>query len=349
MALGRELSGPFAMKTWVVLVAPSRAEAVRQALRDQGLLRRDLRAVRTAAQVAFPVSRAPARKLPGTRLEEREIGPARSRPRSYRDLLELDPVVQKLLPRAFDVLGDVVLVRLPAELSSQAERIGDALLRFVPGARKVGWDQGVHGTARIRRIVPIAGAGPWRTLYRENGLEFVVDPEQVYFSPRLAREHARVASEAAEGETIWDLCCGLGPFSMAIAHRLHRSRIVAVDSNPAAIELLRENAKRQSVADRIDARVETVERFLTSAERADRVILNLPHEGIKYLPSVSAAVAPGGTVHYYEVTPHADASMRESEILDRLQPRGRWEVLDSHRVHAYAPHADLRAFTLRRR
>ncbi len=337
------------MRTWLVIVPRGRAESVRRLLRDLGLLRSDVRALRTGDHVGFPVTRAPEPAIPGTRLEERELRSVRSRPRSYRDLLQLEPAAQKLLPRAFDVLGDVVLIRIPEELSESRAAIGDALLRFVPGARKVGWDRGVHGKARLRELVPLAGEGSWRTTYRENGLEFLVNPEAAYFSPRLAREHARMALRANNGETIWDLCCGLGPFSLTIARRLDSVRIVAVDSNPAAIELLRENATRQGVAERIESRVESVEDFLPSAGHADRVILNLPHEGIKYLPSVSAAVAPGGTLHYYWVTPRADDPMREREVLDRLAAPTQWHVEESHRVHPYAPHLDLQAFTLKRR
>jgi tRNA (guanine37-N1)-methyltransferase len=336
------------MKTWVVISPPDQAESVRRALLRRQLLRKDVRVARSDDGVLFPVLTTPDPPLKRTRVVERDLPIERATPQSYRDLVRFSPELQLLLPRAFDVIGDVVLVRLPAELEPHASDIGAALLAFVPGARRVGWDQGVHGEARLRQLTPIAGSGSWRTTHRENGLEFTVDPERAYFSPRLAREHARIAAEVKRGETVWDLACGVGPFALMIAHRGLAARIMAVDSNPDAIALLRENAERLGVAAWIDARNESIEQFLATAGTANRVVLNLPHEGIKYLPSVSAAVALRGTIHYYEVTPRADHPMRETNLVNQLATPAQWTCVGTRRVHPYSPQADLVAYTLHR-
>lgn len=336
------------MRTWVVIASPDEAEPVRRILHARGLLRKGIRVAHTDREVWFPVESPPEPPLGHVRVEERDLPQEAGAPESYRVLLHLDPPLQARLPRAFDVIGDIVLVRLPTELEPHAEEIGAALLRFVPGARRVGWDRGVHGAARLRELTPIAGTGPWRTRYRENGLEFVVDPEVAYFSPRLAGEHERISAEVRPTDTVWDLCCGVGPFSLTIARGSGARRIVAVDSNPAAIALLRENADRLGVAARIEARNEPLERFLPSAGTADRVILNLPHEGIKYLPSVSAAATPGGTIYYYEVTRRADHSMRGPALVNQLSEPSQWTCDKVRRVHPYSPQADLVAYTLRR-
>jgi tRNA (guanine37-N1)-methyltransferase len=336
------------MMTWVVVAPSNEAESVHRALNSRGLLQRGIRVARSPREVVFPVRSVPEPALPHTRVEERDLPAEPATPHSYRELLQLPPELQAILPRAFDVMGDVVLVRLPAQLEPYAEKIGAALLAFVPGARRVGWDRGVHGEARVRRLTPLAGSGPWRTHHRENGLEFIVDPEQAYFSPRLAGEHARIASQVVPGETVWDLCCGIGPFAITIARRGVAGRVVAVDSNPAAIALLRENADRLGVSSRVEPRIEPVDRFLPSAGVANRVVLNLPHEGIKYLPSVSAAVAPGGTLHYYEVSPRADHSMRGTALVNGLASPREWACIEARRVHPYSPQADLVAYAFRR-
>jgi tRNA (guanine37-N1)-methyltransferase len=158
-----------------------------------------------------------------------------------------------------------------------------------------------------------------------------------------------VASVIRAGESVYDLCCGVGPFSLTIARAGAAREVVAVDLNPAAIDLLRRNAERLGLAGKIRALNAPIEAFLPTAPAADRVVLNLPHEGIKYVPSVGERVATGGTLHYYEVTEKPMVERRADALAHLLGERsGSWQPVEQHVVHPYAPSSDLVAFTLRR-
>ena len=335
------------MRSLAVVVPKSDGERTRRMLSELGLLRTDLEVVATDEELRLPVHRLPERLPERGRGEEHDFASAaRGRPKRFRDLLALSPSEMELLPRAFDVVGDVVVVRLPDELRGRAGEIGDALLRFVPAARVVAWDHGVHGTERRRSLERIAGEGAFRTEHRENGIGLVVDLSLAYFSPRLAREHARVAGAVRSGETVFDLCCGIGPFSLTIAHGGRSGPITAVDVNPDAIALLDENLRRLGLEGRIRPVCASVDAFLPSAGVSDRAILNLPREGIKYVAQVAGSVARGGTLHYYEVTERSEADDRGPAILAQV-PDGRdWRVAESHVVHPYSPQADVIAYTL---
>jgi tRNA (guanine37-N1)-methyltransferase len=236
-----------------------------------------------------------------------------------------------------------VLIRLPDALRPHAAAVGSALLAFVPGARVVGLDLGVHGEARIREIERLAGDGPWTTQHRENGLLLDVDLERAYFSPRLAREHAAVAAAVRAGERVFDLACGVGPFAAHIARDGRAREVVAVDSNPAAVSLARGNLAR--AASRVPARVvlASIEAFATSSGACERAVFNLPHGGVKYLPSVGALVARGGSLHFYEVSDRAHPDSRTEELLQTLESAapGPWRAADRHVVHPYSPNDDL--------
>ncbi len=337
------------MKSLALIVRSVDGESTRRALVDQGLLRGDLEVRRQNDEVAFPIRGPPAAVAASARIEEIEFLARRtSRPRRYQDQVSVPPEVEKELPRSFDVVGDIVLVRLPTQLEPYGEGIGTALLNFVPRARIVGWDQGVEGAARIRRIVRLAGEGGWRTRHRENGIELDVDLEHAYFSPRLAGEHARIAREVRAGETVFDLCCGVGPFGMTIARSGRARRLVAIDQNPEAIELLDANQRRLAPAVPIAARCLSLDEFLPTAGVADRVIFNLPHEGIKYLARVLATVGPAGALHYYEVTERADRSGRMGTLLALAPGGAEFEAAGSRVVHPYSPTSDLVSYTLRR-
>ncbi|HTW55245.1 MAG TPA: methyltransferase domain-containing protein [Thermoplasmata archaeon] len=333
-----------------VRVPRHRGEATRRWLVGEGFLRTDLAIRADGDSLVFPVTAEAV--VPAERGEEvvaefdaREA-PAAS---DYRDGVAAELAPREALPRSFDVVGDVVLVRIPPALAAAAPAIGAALLGFVPGARIVGWDRGVHGPDRRRTIERIAGSGGWATVHHENHLAIDVDLERAYFSPRLAREHARVAAEVAAGDRVYDLCCGVGPFSLQIARAGRARSIVAVDANPDAIALLERSRARIDGGARIEAVRARIESFVPDREPVERVILNLPHEGIKYAPSVAPAVAPGGRFYHYEIVPRAELTGRaEALVLAVTAATGPFRLVDVHPVHPYSPDADLFGFVLER-
>ena len=109
----------------------------------------------------------------------------------------------------------------------------------------------------------------------ESEVEFDVDVEQAYFSPRLAREHERVSSAVRPGERVYDLCCGVGPFAVTVARDGRAQWVTAVDSNPRAIDLLRATLARYPFGGRVVPVLARLEEFLPSSGPADRVIFNL--------------------------------------------------------------------------
>ena len=327
-----------------------RGEEARRDLVEAGLLRADLAILHEGEFLVLPVVDRPEGVLPAWgQIVEREFPENRRKgPAEYRDLLSLPESERQLLPRSFDIVGDIVLIRLPPSLDHRKESIGNALLEFVPGARLVGVDHGVHGPERRRSVERVAGSGSWRTRHKENGVELAVDVEKAYFSPRLAREHARVAEDVGPGERVYDLCCGVGPFAVTIAHVGRAGPVTAVDANPDAIALLRETLSRYALGDRVTTVSASLEQFLPTASLAERVVLNLPHEGIKYLPSVARTVAPGGRLYYYEVTPRTELVGREVTLVDSLAPVGRFSLVHERVVHPYSPSSDLVAYGLER-
>lgn len=337
------------MKSRALIVPRSNGEGARQLLIERGWLRSDLRIRREGGELWLPLSLTADPALVGGQVEERdfeEVTPVG--PQSYRETVDVPDTVRELLPRSFDVIGDIVLIRLPTEVESYGEAVGGALLRFVPGARLVGWDQGVHGPDRTRRVVRLAGMEGWRTRHRENGLEIDVDVAEAYFSPRLAREHARVARAVQTGERVLDLCCGVGPFTLQIGRDGRAATVVAVDRNPAAIELLKRNLARLRPLVPVEVREGGLAEILPSLGVAERVVFNLPHEGIKYLTSVANAVARAGTLHYYEVSERSAWERRPEELVGGLPSAGEWTMAERHVVHPYSPASDLVAYTLTR-
>jgi tRNA (guanine37-N1)-methyltransferase len=73
---------------------------------------------------------------------------------------------------------------------------------------------------------------------------------------------------------------------------------------------------------------------------ADHVIMNLPHNANDFLDAAVKLCAPGGIIHYYDITPEDDLFDSSLKLIDEAAKRaGRTtELVESRVVRSYAPH-----------
>lgn len=85
------------------------------------------------------------------------------------------------------------------------------------------------------------------------GLPFTVTPAVLIPRPEteFVVEAAVRAASAVAAPVIIDLCTGSGCIAVCLAHELPRARVFATDRSGAALEVARQNARRNNVADRI--------------------------------------------------------------------------------------------------
>lgn len=88
-----------------------------------------------------------------------------------------------------------------------------------------------------------------RTSLRGKTFEFTTDAgvfskEGIDFGSRLLIE----AMDIAETDEVLDVGCGYGPIGLTAASLAHRGRVTMVDINERAVELAKENARSNSIA-----------------------------------------------------------------------------------------------------
>lgn len=315
------------------------AEATRRRLLELGMLRIDLEVARQAGDVVFPVLDTSGPRLPTAPFDfaERAV-----RPDGYQDLLPQD--LRAAAPRAFDSIGDVVVVKVPDDLWPRRADIGQAILEF-HAARAVFADHGVVGPFRVRRLERIAGLGGSLTQVRENGVVLWVDPAAAYYSPRLASERARVAAQVQAGEHVIDLFAGVAPFAVQIARR--GAMVNAVDINPEAVKLAQRNAAENGVAERVRLHSGDARAVAADLLRADRVIMNLPHGARSFLDVAARLLKPAATLHYHEILEPEQVSARSRAIEEELANLG-WKcrVTTTRTVRNYSPREAHIAFDI---
>jgi len=90
-------------------------------------------------------------------------------------------------------------------------------------------------------LIIIAGMkrSPLITTHTERGVKAVINLERAFFSPRMVTERKRVCDDVKDDEHVLVLFCGAGMDVMQIAALTNAKKVVAVESNPAAVECAR--------------------------------------------------------------------------------------------------------------
>jgi tRNA (guanine37-N1)-methyltransferase len=203
---------------------------------------------------------------------------------------------------AFDVIGDIVIIKVPDDLDSKKALIANAILKNIKQAKTVfAQVSAVKGEYRIRELEFLAGENNSVTEYKEHGCRFKVDVARTYFSPRLSTERLRIAEMVQDGERVVNMFGGVGTFSIIIARKNKTAIVYNIDSNPNASELCELNARLNKVQDRVvsicgDAASVIRGQF---ADRCSRVIMPLPERAREFVDSACLALKGQGIVHYF--------------------------------------------------
>ncbi|MBN1538831.1 MAG: class I SAM-dependent methyltransferase family protein [Candidatus Thermoplasmatota archaeon] len=339
------------MKVRCFSVKPLKAEKVRRALIEKGALLHEFPVMNEKDRVIFPVhGDAELSLLEGTganvQITEREMTPRKVRPRSYKELLELDDALMPLLPSSFDIIGEIAIVKLPAELVPHRFEIGEGLRQFNRNLRSVALNRGVKGDLRIMDLEVISGDGNLETTHVENNLRFRLDPSLVYFSPRLATERMRVA-EMVEEEKVLDMFAGVGPFSITIGSLGKAESIVGIDLNPHSIRYFNNNILLNSLEDRVETHLGDARDISAVLGPFDRIIMNLPHNSMDFL-DVALSSMDSGYIHLYRVLEN-DLIMDEVRNMMSISNglNRRMEITMMRDVHNYSPTRSMFVFDIR--
>ncbi len=257
--------------------------------------------------------------------------------RDYR--LRLPVKIQSIVPRAFDIFGDIAIIKLSEESRPYSELICSALLESHGNINKVALDMGVKGDYRIRNLEMLFGDLDFVSTHRENGFEFTLDISQVYFSPRLSLERKRVYDITKSEEEVLDAFAGAAPFSVALASK--GCKLTSVDPNPAAELWSHKNFKLNNIAktnyEFINSRIEDI---VSELPFYDRIIMNHPTKSLNYLEMLSEKMNPKGTLHLYKIVEKND----DFHVNDYLTSD--FECIFEREVHAYSPQSSLKVFDI---
>jgi tRNA (guanine37-N1)-methyltransferase len=220
-----------------------------------------------------------------------------------------------LVPRSFDAIGDIAILELNRNEQTLLEpfiiQIAQTLLDSHHEFRAVFGKAGdVDGVFRVRSLRHLAGDPTPITIHRENNCAFRVNIQETFFTPRLVFERKRLAEYPQiwpQDSIIWDMFCGVGPYTIQIAKKSPSSPIIATDINEIAIKLLHENLQLNKIPSKIDCYVQDLgsvqnnPHFHQYFGKVGRFLMNLPERNLEFLPQIPPFIHPkGALLHIYQ-------------------------------------------------
>lgn len=329
------------MKAIGIQIKLKQAEEIRKYLSNKNLIRKDLKIKRDNEFVYIPVDKIP-KELSSYKYKENEFEKIKIEPKSYKELLSIPNKLKYELPTSYDIIGDIILIKLQEDLLDYKEKIGESLLKTNKNIKTICLTKPVKGELRIRDLEVIAGEKRTITLHKEYGLKFEVDVSKTYFSPRLSSERKRVADLVKPGEIVVDMFAGVAPFSIVIAKYAHPKIIYALDKNKDAVKYAQQNIKRNNVIDKIEIiyadakKIQNI--FSQKGVKANRIIMNLPFSAYLFFEYALKVIANPCIIHYYDI-------LKEDKITDRIKELKKIAEenkisltnLDVRKIKTYAP------------
>ena len=332
-----------------IRVQKNEAEAVRKKAELSGAKDRERLITVDGDYVIIPIREESIDEFAEYEIIEQE-NPVFAKKKRLEDILreKIPSKLHRHIPRAYKILGDVILIKIPEEISAYSKEVGEALLQIHPNCKSVWRDFGKTGPLRKPKLEFLAGdPKATETIKLENGCLFKFDVTKVMFASGNQYEKLRVTKLVKEGETVVDMFAGIGYFSIPIAKHSKACKIYSIEINPDSYFYLLENIKLNGVDNIVPILGDS--KHVTPEGVADRVIMGHIncHEFIEVAMS---ALRGKGYIHYHEAVPLAV----KNRPVERLKEAAKKlkkdiEILNYRKVKNYSPgviHAVVDAYVV---
>jgi len=250
-----------------------------------------------------------------------------------------------LLPRGFQTLGNVIILKLNPKLFNKEQLIAKSCLELLPRIRSIYVNRGrVIGTFREpEKIELIGGVDNPIVEHKEHDVIYKFDITKIMFSKGNINERRYLAKLVKSEEVIVDMFAGIGYFSLPIAKHSPVKRIFSIEINPIAFRCLVENIKLNNLEDKVvpiqgDCKQEVIKLSKTEI-LVDRVIMGIFPAPIDYVKEALALVNEKGTIYHYEGVVKKDEHLllfSEFKAIAKAE-KVKCELLGQRVVKSYGP------------
>lgn len=243
----------------------------------------------------------------------------------------------KLLPRSYQIVGKILLIKLKPRLIKHRKLIGRFILKLLPYIHSVALQKEISGLKREPKIEIIAGCKRTQTLHKEYGCKFFLDISKIMWSKGNKAERARLVKLAKADETVVDMFAGIGYWSLFLAKRA--KKIYAIDINPEAIKYLEKNVWLNGFENKIEILRGDCRKFAPLLKnKADRIIIGYIYETEKFLPA-ALKIAKNGCIAHFHRTVATNKIEPLKQMIVKIAKKNNCKIkfLLCKKVKSYAP------------
>jgi len=228
--------------------------------------------------------------------------------RAIREMLsdDLDECELGLIPTRYELVGDILLLSVPAALHPKRHIVA-AAFQSVLGVASVMEKRIVEGEYRIPAHELLAGRRT-TTVHNENGILYSIDLSSLMFSSGNINERIRMSRVENVG-TVIDMFAGIGYFSLPLA-KYTRSHVVSLEKNPRSYRYLLNNIALNHLEDLVSAHNIDCREY--GGPLASRIVMGYVGTTDRFLPTAFSLARDGCIIHYHQTVP-VDGAREEVE------------------------------------
>jgi tRNA wybutosine-synthesizing protein 2 len=253
--------------------------------------------------------------------------------------LKLNEKESNALPRGYQIIGKILLIKLKPALLKHKKVIGETILDLFPYIHTVCLIKEIKNVERKPKVEIIAGCKITQTLHKEHGCQFLIDVSKLMWSQGNKEERVRLIKLVKHNETIVDMFAGIGYFSIFIAKYSNPKKIYAIDINPEAIEYLRKNTWLNDVENKIEILQGDCRKFANLlGNTANRIIMGYLFKTEKFLPYALKIAKNNCVIHFHRTVKIEEIEKVKQKIIKiGKKDKCRIKVVKLIKVKSYAP------------
>jgi tRNA (guanine37-N1)-methyltransferase len=245
-------------------------------------------------------------------------------------------------PRAFDVLGNVAIVKFSYETKLiEKKKFANKILKENPSIKTILEKTGkFKGRLRKQETKFLIGVKTKEVLYKENNCLFRFNVDSTYFSPRLSNERKEIASKI-KNENVLVMFSGVSPFSIVIAKNSKVKEVISVEINKEANKYAKLNVELNKLEDKVKIVQGDIKKLTEKLKKRKFDVIVMPRPQLKdsFLKQAFSLSKKGTRIYYYGFCKNDEISELKNKIKEEAKKsRKKIKILKVKHAGEVAPY-----------